>query len=246
LMAYASISTGFNQGTFNSTAPAAPALESETVTAYEIGAKSEWMDSRLRFNANLYFEDFKNLQTQIVTQLLTEDANVGKIEVKGFEFELLAVPVDGLTLGLNYNFNDATYKDYENAVCVEPKPDGSGQPVVCNANGNQVRVSPKHSVGASVMYDLASSVGNFSFALSDSYKSEAFWDYSNTISNDAYHLVSAMVRYAPQDAIWAVSLRGSNLTNSEYWTEVLTRGGEGFMGTPASPRTYSMNVEMHF
>jgi outer membrane receptor protein involved in Fe transport len=115
----------------------------------------------------------------------------------------------------------------------------------CDATGNQVRVSPKHALGATVTYDLHSDAGLFSFSANDSYKSKSYWDYGDQIANEAHSVVNATIRFAPSRQKWAISLRGRNLTNSTYWTEVLTRA-EGFMGTPAEPRAYSANFEMHF
>lgn len=244
-MMYASVSTGFNQGSFNSTSPGEAALEPETVTAYEVGFKSEWLDHRLRFNADVYYEDYKNLQTQIVTKLLTQDTNVGKVSIKGAEVELKAVPAEGLTIGLTYNYNDATYADFANAVCVGQLPSGAGQAYACDANGKQVQISPKNALGANITYDVHTNAGVFSLSATESYKSASYWDYANVVSNPARSTVDATLRYGPERQKWSISVGGRNLTNSEHWTSVLTRA-EGILGTPGEPRTYAAHFEMRF
>lgn len=244
-MIYASVTTGFNQGTFNSTAPGNPALEPETVTAIEIGEKSEFFGNRLRVNVNVYHQDYKNLQTSVVTELLTREANVGKVKIKGAELEIEAVPVEGLALTFSYNYNDATYADFNNAVCFRPLPNGAAQGYACDATGKTVRLAPKHALGASITYDVTTPIGLFGLSVNESYKTKSYWDFGNTITNDARSVLNATLRYTPTGKPWSVQLRGRNLTDSEAWTQAFARG-EGYLGYPSEPRTYSAAFEMHF
>jgi iron complex outermembrane recepter protein len=244
-MVYASATSGFNQGSFNSTNPAAAALEPETVVAYEIGGKTEWLDRRLRLNADVYYENYKNLQTTVVTNLLTEMANVGAVHIKGVELEVQALPMEHLTLQFNYNYNDAKYAEYPNSQCFTQAPNGAGVAFQCSATGNTVRISPKNAVGTSILYDLYTPIGKFQPSITDSYKSVSYFDFGNTIRNPAHNLVNATLNYSPNVGNWRVGLWGRNLTNRVYSTGEGARG-EGFLGSPAEPRVFGITFDMHF
>ena len=54
---------GYLAGTFNTINPAAASeVNPETLDAYEIGAKSDLLDNRVRFNAAVFHYKFDNLQ----------------------------------------------------------------------------------------------------------------------------------------------------------------------------------------
>lgn len=104
------------------------AFDAETAKSAELGVKADFFDRRLRANLAVYWAEYKNYQTTqgvtVVGPDLIEqgyDPNVvavlgtlvypqGDVEAKGFELELTAAPVDGVTLGgsLGYNHTKAT------------------------------------------------------------------------------------------------------------------------------------------
>ena len=67
---YGNVSTGYVAGGPNGGDPAAPTppnlapptFQPETVTAYEVGSKNRFLDSRLQINASAYYYDFRNYQ----------------------------------------------------------------------------------------------------------------------------------------------------------------------------------------
>lgn len=86
-------------------------FEPEEMTQYELGAKVDFFDRRLRLNTSLFYSDYKNLQFSYfdpntgVGQFL----NAGKATIYGAELELSAIPVDGLTVALNLGVTDFKY-----------------------------------------------------------------------------------------------------------------------------------------
>jgi len=178
IMPYASVSTGYDAGSFNTVNPGAPALQPEKLTAYEVGLKSRWFDQRLQFNASAYYYDYKNLQTTVVTKLLTENTNAGKVTAKGLEASLDAIPIEHLTVSLSYLYNDSFYNLY-GATCFNVAPGPSGNPLSpvlygsfpCNVSGQQVEEAPRNSGTASIRYDLNTPVGSFRPDVTYAYKS---------------------------------------------------------------------------
>jgi len=83
-------------------------FESDTVWNFEAGAKTVWNDGKLSANISGYYIDWDNIQQE--TQLncgFSLQANFGKAINKGAEFELRAVPIQGLDLGLAVGYIDA-------------------------------------------------------------------------------------------------------------------------------------------
>ena len=73
---------------------------------YEIGAKSRWLDGRLRANIAVYFIDWSDIQLSATrgSDAAPYTANAGDVESKGIEAEFLLYPSDNLELGLNLTF----------------------------------------------------------------------------------------------------------------------------------------------
>jgi len=76
---------------------------------YELGAKTLWLDGRLQLNAALYFIDWTEVQVDAVRPSDRRNfiANAGTVHSKGFEFELVAVPIDNLDLRWIMSWQDS-------------------------------------------------------------------------------------------------------------------------------------------
>lgn len=109
---YATFSEGFRPGLLNrpggSTNPAGTftvpfAIDTDDLTNYEIGFKTDLLDYTLRFNGAFFFSEIERLQTTIfdpsITNLFFSD-NAADAEVKGFEGDFIWAPasMSGLTV----------------------------------------------------------------------------------------------------------------------------------------------------
>lgn len=114
-MLYGRIATGYRAGGRNNagistTGVIPPAVDSDTLTSYEIGLKSEYPEHRALLNVTAFFINWEDIQlnsTQGGTTLLT---NGGKAESKGLELTGSISPVDGLSLGINAAYTDSKLK----------------------------------------------------------------------------------------------------------------------------------------
>ncbi len=114
-MVYFSFSTGYRTGGTNSR-PFTPAqLDSygpETLKSYEVGAKTDWFDHRLRLNLSLYHADYTN----IITPTAGTDpylpgilpyvkyVNLGSATDEGFELEAVVNPVDNMLIDASVSY----------------------------------------------------------------------------------------------------------------------------------------------
>ena len=67
LLIYASKNLGFKSGGYNSTQPSLAAFDPETLDAYEVGAKSELFDHKVRFNGAAFYYDYSGIQLNKLT-----------------------------------------------------------------------------------------------------------------------------------------------------------------------------------
>jgi len=117
-MMYGSISRGYRGGSFNGQAFYSPdevtVANPEKVTAYEVGAKTQLLDNRVRLNGAMFYYDYKNQQFINVTpQLLQILYNAPKSRLYGAEFELEARPVQLLTVRLGGSYLNGKYQKAE-------------------------------------------------------------------------------------------------------------------------------------
>lgn len=120
LTTYATYSTGFRAPVVNGFA-GRPSLvdpndliipdgaDTDKIKNYEIGAKGTWFGGRVTTNFAVYLIDWSDIQVQAnrVSDSVQFATNIGEARSKGFEFEITALPVPDLQLGLSGSFNRA-------------------------------------------------------------------------------------------------------------------------------------------
>jgi iron complex outermembrane receptor protein len=109
--------------------------DSDSLWSYEVGVKSRLADNRVSLNAAAFFIDWSDsLQVQRLACGFQVDANVGDVESKGFEVELSAAPIEGLTLdvGIGYTESEVAsasgdgFPGYEEGQALHGVPDWTG------------------------------------------------------------------------------------------------------------------------
>lgn len=105
---FAKVATGYVAGGIISGIPYRP----ENLTSYEVGAKTQLWNNRVRLNVSAYYNDYKDLQTQNFINGRQAFDNAGKAKIKGFEVETDIVPVEGLTLSGSLAYSDFDYKQF--------------------------------------------------------------------------------------------------------------------------------------
>ena len=266
-LAYVTYSKGYRSGGFNGRASGPSTLgpyQPEEVETIEVGTKTQWLDNRLRFNAAVFDTDYTDKQEDVVfpdpiavTVTLVQNASAATI--RGAEFEILGIPTDGLTLGLNVGILDASYDNWR-------VPGIAGG--IVDKSGFELRRAPDLTASFNAQYEQALGNGNFLvYGLNYSYKDD-YYIIANTVQRaaaqdsglvKAFGLLDASVTYEAEN--WSVSLWGKNLTEEDYFLHVLDVGtnyaagpnnspvvvpGLWTFGTMNPPRTYGVEFRFKF
>jgi iron complex outermembrane receptor protein len=139
--------------------------DSETVVSYEVGAKSELFDGRLRLNTNVFFFDMEGQQLTIVGGLNNTVAlfNGDKSEGYGFEIDAEAVPIDNLFITAGLSYNKTEFKDDlllapgcggGCTVLDAPVLDGLGNLIGYNISGNSFPNAPEWIANVTARYGV--------------------------------------------------------------------------------------------
>jgi iron complex outermembrane recepter protein len=113
LLAYGTISTGFRSGGLNAVSepfePIPAAYAPDSLTNYELGAKGRLFGGLFDYQADVYFIKWNNIQVQETTAdaAFVYQGNAGTANVKGFEFEFTAHPIDYLSATFAGSYQEA-------------------------------------------------------------------------------------------------------------------------------------------
>ncbi len=255
LMGYVRISTGFKSGGYDTRAGVGIngrtlpfTFKPERATAYEIGAKSQFLESRLRLNGDVYYTKYENLQE---SQFSGAQGFVPEINAhyQGFEIEAAAMPVHGLKLMASVGYVDPVYDKFEAAPGIDLKDSAKFQYV------------PDWTVHGGLEYDWPESVGVFSIRTDYSYTSRRDFmasDYctaqlclnpeNQMVSDPGQSLLSARLMLDQiaigRGLVGEVALYGSNLLDESIRVSGIDFGPAlGFAGDSYGP-PLSVGIEV--
>ena len=100
-----------------------PEFGPEILDNFEIGAKTVFLDQRMSANVSFFFGSYDDIQVTSmkdlgdldgdgVPELVRVTQNAAQATTKGFEFELLARPIDGMILQGSVGVVDARYDSF--------------------------------------------------------------------------------------------------------------------------------------
>jgi iron complex outermembrane recepter protein len=248
VLGYISDNRGFKSGTYDPQTLPAVVLKPETLDAYEIGIKSDWLDHRLRVNAAAYYYDYTNVQVTAFVGALEEVYNGNGATSYGFDLDLAAKPIPELTLTGGVSWIHARYGTFYPAFMSVPNPPGIGGNTVTltgNATGNQLQNTPPYTFDLGGVYEIPSAAGTFSVAANVYYNDGWYSEPENRLRQGAYGLVNASVNWDSLSKRYGVRLWGKNLGNRVYAAQ-LNASSNGDDREAAPGRTYGITGIVHF
>jgi iron complex outermembrane receptor protein len=212
IMTYATVSEGFRSGGFNFI-PAQNrffAFEPEKSRAYEIGARLEFLNRRLRFNPTVYYNEWKDIQVQSVIAVPTGTVitfdNAARAHTYGMELEAQFAITHNFRLFGSLALLHAQYDDIGNATGI-------------TLNSNFMRAPDvTYSVGATYEQEFA---GGWDATATVNYA----WvdDTQSTPTDDdfmflpSHGILNARLEISTPGNRFSIAVFGTNLTDSVYY-----------------------------
>jgi iron complex outermembrane receptor protein len=245
-MLFATYSGGYRSGGFNgrvgNLADATQPYDPETVDNYEAGVKSEWLDNRLRVNANVFYMEYDDKQEELQlpddndTGQKTVVENASSATLQGVEVDIQAFISENLSMRANIGYLDSSYDDfsYEGA-------DGT-----VDLSGLDFRRAPDWTGSLDATYEWDMAGGHAWVRAAYHYIGEHYVNVSNSpeLKNDAQNLIDASVNYSI-DA-FTFSVYGRNLTDEDGYSHGYDVAGLWSYAASRPPRTYGFEVVYNF
>ncbi len=199
--------------------------DSETITSWEGGIKTDLLDRTLRINASLFYYQIDDQQLTAVGGAgnLVQLVNADEGEGQGFEADITWLPMENLLLTLGYSYNDTEIQDGELRVA----PCGSGICTVTDAldangnaivDGNPFPQAPEHIVYATAGYSYPVGRGGELFGFADyAYQGDTnlfIYEAEEFEQGDSWEL-GLRAGYRRIDGRWELSVFGRNVTDEE-------------------------------
>ncbi|WP_420801954.1 TonB-dependent receptor [Sphingomonas cavernae] len=216
LMLYGSYTRGYKGPAFNvffnHTAPInSVPIDEETSDAFEIGLKSRFLDNKVQLNLAGFSVEYDGFQANNFVLLngavVTNLTNAGTVKSQGFEVDLTAVPVEGLTLRASAAYADAKVKRF-NPNPLTNAPDAR--------DGTRLPLAPKftYTLGA----DYERSLGGVMLYLGTDYRhvSKQFSDLGESGPIDAYGQWNASLGFSDPEDQYRLTFHVRNISDESY------------------------------
>ena len=228
IMTYFTYSRGYKGPAYNVFFNMQPsdtqALKPETNNSFEIGLKSQFFNHRLTADFAAFISDFENYQANFLDTVagatVTRLINAGSVTSRGVEGDLSARPIQGMTLGVAFAFDDAHIVQFN---CP------SGAALSCNVNGQPLPFAPHWKFDLRADY-LRPVSDRYDIDVGSDYAWQSQTQYSLTETPDtiqaAYGLWDMNISLIDNIGRWRISAVLKNALNTHY-SPVLTYGNLG-------------------
>lgn len=214
VLVYGSVTSGYKSGGFNSDPsttlasglPQVPAsFNEESVTAYEVGLKSQFWDNRARVNAAIYYNDYEDYQVETSTNLIILVQNAADVESTGFEIDGTFLIGEALTLMASYSYIDASFK--------------RGEIDDIDVSGRPLNRAPESSGSLVASYAIpVGNAGELTLRGDYIYTGDFVFASENlNLNQDSYGLLNTRIGFEAESGKWGLALIGENLGDEEYF-----------------------------
>lgn len=246
VFAYLTFSQGFKSGGFTTrlTAPFNPefnpssaligadippglatlVFHPEKSDAYELGVKTDLFNGKIRANAAIFWNKYKDIQIVVTRGISPANENAGDGIIRGLELELEAYPSDKLALMGSFGYTDAEYANI----------DPLAFPIT---EDSRFQNTPEVNFSLAGNFVQPVGRGELVFNLNYSWRSKVVNDAQNTpeLIQSSVGLLGGHIKYQPGEGNWTLSLIGRNITDERFI------GGGYNSGTGASLVTAIFN-----
>jgi len=244
MMLFATVSTGFKGGGFNSGGAGAVlgrdarTFQEENSTNYELGVKSTLWDGRATANITLYRTELDDFQDRSFDGISFLTRNAGKRTQEGFEADFVFNPVDPLMIFAAVSYLDSVFDSFESA---SPLP---GSVVAQDLSGRTPHYSPEWQGSLVAEWRSTIGAGELEWFLRPEYTYIGDQNVgANTNLNpqsiqSSYGLFNLRFGLTGPDGRWQVTAYGKNLSDEGYCQVIYDQPlGAQFGGVNAAANT---------
>lgn len=253
---YASYSHGFKSGGFNpvpNPAQRGPVRE-ETVDSFEVGAKNQFFDNRVRVNTAIFYYKFKDLQALVgsvdpVTGApLVQYLNAGDPRTYGAEIEAAWAITDNWETSLGIGLLDTK-------VVADASVTADGRPL----DGNKLNHAPNYSLVASMRYSVPlNELGTLTFQADGRYQDDIFTGVDNDPAEfvEAYGTANLRAYWTSENDQYTVEAFVDNVFNANYLQHIFHQGPSTYLsaspfldagfGVRGRPRLWGVKMSVDF
>lgn len=259
---YAKTSRAYRSGGFNTRAVLgglAAGFGPERVTDYEVGAKLDLLDRKLRFNVAAYMSQYNDIQRgiPILTPgslvLASGTQNAAKGKIHGVEAELTVLPFRGFQLGVSSSYLHTKYTDFTILTSATTSTDVSATPFP---------FAPKFSYSIDADYTVPIGAVELNLHADYSHRTSTFTQTFPYIGPGlfgathpdvgripGYGLLNGQVALNLLDKKLEVAFYGRNILQKKYYSRLLSLEDTALGTTsylPGEPRTYGVRTTYKF
>lgn len=255
-LVYAKVDTGYRAGAFNLNIPCnctgGPFLPTtvepykpEYVTAYEIGSKNRFLQERLLFNVDGFYELYQGEQLPQANAGGGFTTNANRTDIYGIETQVSAIanPIGRFDLNLTW-----LHARFDSQVFT------NGLGFSYNIGGNELLLAPSVSLTAAFEHDWTLSSGTLAARIQTKWQDGMYFDFYNFADSyqPGYTRTDVHLVYTTSGGKYQLDAFVQNIENSL----VLADESESFsppLITPGTynydfqaPRIYGLTVTAHF
>jgi iron complex outermembrane receptor protein len=255
VLLYGKVSKGYQSPGFNPGPGRTAGLNTfgaETLIAYELGAKTQFLDRHLTLNGALFYYDYKGIQVRSLLNFgEIRISNAANATIKGGEIEIVMRPNAELTFSGHATYSKATYGP---GFCEVISP-GNLQaanrlcaPGLVDRTGNTLNNAPRWTAGANLNWakPLTDRL-TLNFNTSLSFESKVYFTTANEIgaSNKGWERLDARLGLELGNGL-EFYVFGKNLTDYRYIAEAIRLNNSVSYAFLNDPRTYGVGARFKF
>jgi iron complex outermembrane receptor protein len=256
-LGYIADNRGFKSGGYSN----GTAFRPERLDDYEIGAKQELLDHRLRINAAAFYYDYKNIQTVTYPQGQEDITNGADAHLYGLDFDAQASLTTALKLNAGVELLHSKYVSFPDApisvanMVIAPGSAAYGDGFYSGgttytirpggAADNQLPKAPKFVGNLSADYSTPFSAGKFAGNITYAYDSGWYAEADDRLKQPSYGTLNAFLSFGTSDDRLTFKVWGKNLTDKLYAAFIASQTNGDFAEW-APPRTYGVTISSKF
>jgi iron complex outermembrane receptor protein len=259
-MVYLSFAQGYQAGGFRtlcfgnlrSDNPATPELEGcggspfdpQTVDSFELGYKGDLFDNTLRFNANVFYAMYDDIQQIVIPSGGTGTSfpinNIGEVDVYGLEVEVQWSPIDNLNVFANLGMQESDFGSV----------DANSPPGGLNGNASKTDELPSNpQFQGKIGFDYTVPVSDmveFFYGLDAFFSDDYFSESRNLVEIDSYTRINGFLGIGDPDRSWQIVLSGRNITDEEDDVSGIFAQNFTNIRTVLPPAEYMLTFKMNY